>query len=60
MSALPPKAHIHERRLDVRFVPKADIGSAHSIISRLGANSPELAGIRARVKPLVARSSLEQ
>jgi hypothetical protein len=26
MSALPPKADIAERQLDVRFVPKADIG----------------------------------
>ena len=26
MSALPPKADIPQRRLDVRFVPKADIG----------------------------------
>jgi hypothetical protein len=25
MSALPPKADIDGRRLDVRFVPKADI-----------------------------------
>jgi nitrogen fixation protein len=25
MSALPPKADIAERQLDVRFVPKADI-----------------------------------
>jgi hypothetical protein len=25
MSALPPKADIAERRLDVRFVPEADI-----------------------------------
>jgi hypothetical protein len=25
MSALPPKADIARRRLDVRFVPKADI-----------------------------------
>jgi hypothetical protein len=28
MSALPPKADIAERRRHVRFVPKADIGSA--------------------------------
>jgi hypothetical protein len=27
MSALPPIADIPERRLDVRFVPKADIGN---------------------------------
>ena len=26
MSALPPKADIATRQLDVRFVPKADIG----------------------------------
>jgi hypothetical protein len=26
MSALPPTADIAERQLDVRFVPKADIG----------------------------------
>ena len=26
MSALPPKADIRRRELDVRFVPKADIG----------------------------------
>jgi hypothetical protein len=26
MSALPPKADIAERQLDVRFVPKADMG----------------------------------
>jgi hypothetical protein len=26
MSVLPPKADIAGRRLDVRFVPKADIG----------------------------------
>jgi hypothetical protein len=26
MSALPPKADIAERQLDVRFAPKADIG----------------------------------
>jgi hypothetical protein len=26
MSALPPKADIRVRRIDVRFVPKADIG----------------------------------
>jgi hypothetical protein len=25
MSAIPPKADIGERQLDVRFVPKADI-----------------------------------
>jgi hypothetical protein len=25
MSAIPPKADIAERQLDVRFVPKADI-----------------------------------
>jgi hypothetical protein len=28
MSALPPKADIGGREFDVRFVPKADIGSA--------------------------------
>jgi hypothetical protein len=28
MSALPPKADIPERQLDVRFVPKADSCSA--------------------------------
>jgi hypothetical protein len=28
MSALPPKADIAGRRLDVRFVPKADICTA--------------------------------
>jgi len=28
MSALPPIADIAGRRLDVRFVPKADIGSS--------------------------------
>jgi hypothetical protein len=28
MSALPPKADIAERRLDVRFVPKADSRTA--------------------------------
>jgi hypothetical protein len=28
MSALPPKAHIAERQLDVRFVPEADSCSA--------------------------------
>jgi hypothetical protein len=33
MSALPPKADIAGRRLDVRFVPKADIGFGHSITS---------------------------
>jgi hypothetical protein len=32
MSALPPKADIAERDCDVRFVPKADIGT-HSITS---------------------------
>jgi hypothetical protein len=30
MSALPPKADIARRRLDVRFVPKADIGLNYS------------------------------
>jgi hypothetical protein len=34
MSALPPKADIAERQLDVRFVPKADIrGFSYSMIS---------------------------
>jgi hypothetical protein len=27
MSALPPKADIRQHDLDVRFVPKADIGN---------------------------------
>jgi hypothetical protein len=27
MSALPPKADIHPRQLDVRFVPKADLAA---------------------------------
>ena len=30
MSALPPKADIRQRDLDVRFVPKADIEPPHS------------------------------
>ena len=29
MSALPPKAEIVEREWNVRFVPKADIGTAY-------------------------------
>ena len=33
MSALPPKADIEQRGHDVRYVPKADIGSAHLITS---------------------------
>jgi hypothetical protein len=33
MSALPPKADIAERQLDVRFVPIADMGRYHSITS---------------------------
>jgi hypothetical protein len=36
MSALPPKADIAGRRLDVRFVPKADsCGAANLAYSRL-------------------------
>ena len=33
MSALPPKADIRQRHLDVRFVPKADIGLFDHLIS---------------------------
>src|SRR6516225_11542464 len=40
MSALPPKADIRRRELDVRFVPKADIGlvkvNAVSQASKIG------------------------
>jgi hypothetical protein len=32
MSALPPKADIAERRRHVRFVPKADIQTALSVV----------------------------
>jgi hypothetical protein len=31
MSALPPKADIDRCKWHVRFVPKVDIGSVHSI-----------------------------
>jgi hypothetical protein len=40
MSALPPKADIEGRRLDVRFVPEGDI-SAHSITSSEIASTPD-------------------
>src|SRR5690348_16664868 len=33
MSALPPKADIRQRDFHVRFVPKADITSPHSMTS---------------------------
>jgi hypothetical protein len=33
MSALPPKADIPKRRLDVRFVPKADSCAAAKTVS---------------------------
>jgi len=33
MSAIPPKADINRRRLDVRFVPEADIRRYHPIPS---------------------------
>jgi hypothetical protein len=33
MSALPPKADMAGRQLDVRFVPKADIALLQSITS---------------------------
>jgi len=44
MSALPPKADIRRRELDVRFVPKADIvrcgeRSRYSITSSASASS---------------------
>jgi hypothetical protein len=34
MSALPPKADIPQHRLDVRFVPKADIGKGDRRMKR--------------------------
>ena len=36
MSALPPKADIVSRELDVRFVPKADIGPFVALPAQLG------------------------
>ena len=34
MSALPPKADIGRRQLDVRFVPEADMAAGPKIVER--------------------------
>jgi hypothetical protein len=34
MSALPPKADIGERQLDVRFVPKADMAKLSELLQK--------------------------
>src|SRR5262249_15568203 len=47
MSALPPKADISRRELNVRFVPKADIVKARLIASKIGADKSAGAGRRA-------------
>jgi hypothetical protein len=42
MSALPPKVDIAQSRLDVRFVPKADIGARRLLNRPLVLSRPRL------------------